>query len=347
MSLGAVPQIITAPGAGLDDLARLTALLDRAEPRVRRRFLELVNGARAVSSLENIADLIDQGRIDDALRVSEGVAPGLATQLEQVYTAAGISSAAAISRGVDDLFDFNAINARSVGVLNRERLRLVAEFSAGQRQASGILLRDAFERGLAPIEQARILRGSIGLTARQAQSVTNFRALLQSGQARQLREALGRQLRDRRFDSSIRAAARGERVLSGAQIDRMVERYNDRFIQFRARTITRTETVAAVGAGDLEAFEQSIESGLVQPQEVISTWRTAGDERVRPSHNAMDGQEQPFGQPFTSGDGNSLRFPGDPMGPPSDTINCRCVVARRLRSANRARLQTEDRLAAG
>lgn len=347
MSFGAVGQTVLTPEERIAALNRLTGLLDRAEPAVRRRFLGLIDASRGLGSLEEIADLLEAGRIDDALVVTEGIAPGLSTSLEQAYASAGLSAAEVLRSQRDTLFEFNALNQRSVDVLARNRLGMVAEFSRQQREATQLLVSDAFQRGLAPIEQARVLRGSIGLTQRQAQSVQNFRSMLQSDRPARIRMALSRELRDRRFDPTIRAAAAGDRVLTPAQIDRMVDRYQERFIQFRARTIARTETVAAIHEGDLEAWNQAIDSGVVQPGEIEQTWHTAGDERVRPSHNAMNGQEQPTGEPFLSGDGNQLRFPGDPLGPASDTINCRCVVARELKRANRVRVPLEEQIAAG
>lgn len=347
MSFGGVPQTIAAPTGSLESLARLTTLLDRAEPAVRLRFIQMVGAAQQIGTLEEIANLLEQGRINEALLVTDGIAGAISTQLEAAYLAAGLSSAAALRTTTDTLFEFNTLNARAVSTLQRERLRLVVEFNTQQAAASRILLEDAFMRGLAPIEQARVLRGSIGLSSSQGQAVVNYRRLLTEGTPGSLGQVLERKLRDRRFDPSIRAAARGDRVLTSAQIDRMVERYEERFVAFRANTIARTETVAAVGAGDLEMFEQAIEQGVITPEAVTSTWHTARDERVRSSHRAMNNQERPFGEPFRSGAGNALRFPGDPLGPPSDTINCRCVVGRKINQATQTRFEDISRLAAG
>jgi hypothetical protein len=329
VSLGAVPQLVLIPDTRLDDLSRVAALIERAEPRVARRFLQLIEGTTSLQSLETVAGLLEVGNIPAALAEFGGVAEGLATSLELAYRTSGLNAAEVLRSQVDTVFDFNSLNRRSVAALERERLRLVAEFTAEQRVASRILLRDAFGRGLAPIEQARILKGSIGLTAKQSQGVVNFRRLLEEGSERSLRTVLSRQNRDRRFDPSIRGAIRGDRVLSATQIDRMVERNRERAVQLRARTIARTETVAAVHAGDEELWRQAIEDGVIQADQVVSTWHIAF-KNVRPSHVAMNNQKRPFGVPFLSGDGNQLRFPGDPRGPASDTINCQCVVGREI-----------------
>lgn len=337
MSFGTEPITLVPTDAALLQLTDTVALINRMEPRMRRRWLRSINASKDLATLEEISALIEAGRIDDALIVTNGIADGFATSIEQVYAASGLSTAAVLRSQVDTLIDFNSLNARSVATLGRERLRLVADFTANQRGATRAILRDAFERGLAPIEQARLFKGSIGLTEKQAQHVINFRRQLEAGNRGAINQALKRQLRDRRFDGTLRAVARGDRILTPEQINRMVKRYEERYIQFRANVIARTETVAAIHAGEREMWIQAIESGAIQPEDLESTWHTASDERVRTSHMAMNGQTQPFGEDFVSGNGNRLRFPGDPLGPASDTVNCRCVVARRLKRRARNR----------
>lgn len=55
------------------------------------------------------------------------------------------------------------------------------------------------------------------------------------------------------------------------------------------------------------------------------TWLTAADERVRPEHNAANGQTVPIDQPFQVC-GEALQWPGDPAGSDGCVINCRCSV---------------------
>lgn len=54
-------------------------------------------------------------------------------------------------------------------------------------------------------------------------------------------------------------------------------------------------------------------------------WVTVHDARVRPSHVAADGQIQELGHPYRVGKA-LLAYPGDPAGPPEETINCRCIL---------------------
>jgi HK97 family phage portal protein len=85
-----------------------------------------------------------------------------------------------------------------------------------------------------------------------------------------------------------------------------------------ART-ARTEVSAAMNGGVALGFEQS---------EVVETkrWLTAGDEHVRQTHRAANGQERSVVDAFRVG-GEELDYPGDPDGSAAEVIECRCTIA--------------------
>jgi PBSX family phage portal protein len=80
----------------------------------------------------------------------------------------------------------------------------------------------------------------------------------------------------------------------------------------RAETIARTETGMAQTVTQDEVFRRA----GVQTY----TWITTRDDKVRPSHQALDGVTIRVGERFPNG----LRFPLDPEGPPEEVIACRC-----------------------
>lgn len=98
-----------------------------------------------------------------------------------------------------------------------------------------------------------------------------------------------------------------EKILELGEIDSKV----------RAIRIANTETHSAMS----QTFhELALEEDILEEHE----WVTAGDERVRYSHEEADGQRVPVDEPFFV-DGEYLYFPGDTNGSPGNIINCRCV----------------------
>lgn len=90
----------------------------------------------------------------------------------------------------------------------------------------------------------------------------------------------------------------------------------------RARTVARTETMAAVNAGAYAgALRDAEERGDPAPFKV---WLATDDTRTRPTHHEADGQRTLLTEPFRVG-GAQLLYPGDPRGPAQEVINCRCT----------------------
>jgi HK97 family phage portal protein len=105
--------------------------------------------------------------------------------------------------------------------------------------------------------------------------------------------------------------------IEGVSVTETASRIRDTFEEFsrvRAQTIARTEAVSANNAAALEGYFQS---GVVTKKE----WLSAKDDRVRDSHEAIDGSQVPIDEPFNNG----LMSPGVD-GPPEEVINCRCTL---------------------
>lgn len=68
-----------------------------------------------------------------------------------------------------------------------------------------------------------------------------------------------------------------------------------------------------------------IEAARSSEDELEKCWIATIDGKTRNTHFAADGQRAPLAGTFTVG-GASLHFPGDPDGPPDETMNCRCRV---------------------
>ena len=307
----------------LDPEQRIRMLIARAEPQLRDAFLSIIMQIRAETTLTQLADLIEQGRLQEALESAARAGAQFAAGVNGVIVTAGQSTAAFLGRTLDVITSYDTVNARAVRLAENNNLRLIREFTLEQTQATRAALVDGIQRGINPVDTARQVRQSIGLTARQVETVNRYRQALERGSL----TALNRELRDRRFDASVRRAAETGEPLTGDQINRMTERYRERMLRFRSETIARTEALRSVHEGSEEMYNQAFDQGILNPDQVTRTWHTARDARVRDSHASLNGQTRAPGEAFVSGNGNELRFPGDPNAPASETVQCRCAVS--------------------
>lgn len=288
-------------------------------------------GAGAARPYADILDAIDY--------VSFYVAQRLATSIMIVAIAGGEAETKRITQLIDArtahrarkltaALDFETPNINALNELRMSLMGLIREVTDDQRQAILAALKEGVARGLNPVEIARSFRGTIGLTAAQQRHVDSYRRALENARTdlKARANALGRELRDGRFDRTVRSG----KELTTEQIDKMVERYRERMVKLRAETIARTEALTAAHMGELAAWETAIESGDIQAQEVVQTWVSAHDARVRLTHRFLDTQQRRWGVPFDSISGAKLRFPGDPLAPAAERIACRCVLTRQL-----------------
>ena len=98
------------------------------------------------------------------------------------------------------------------------------------------------------------------------------------------------------------------------------------FSRERAKLVSRTETTRSWnGAQRRSLSDYSRESG----QKATKTWLTAGDDRVRDEHAAMEGEERGIDEEFSNGE----QSPSSP--------NCRCTCVYSL-AAEPAEESTEE-----
>jgi len=117
---------------------------------------------------------------------------------------------------------------------------------------------------------------------------------------------------------SIRAAiaAGREQGLGVGQVAQMIEDATfGKIAGSRAKTIARTETIGALSAGE---FAAAVQSGVMRSK----TWVTQDDDRVRASHEQLEGMTLDIGAAFPNG----LRYPHDPLGSAAERVNCRCSL---------------------
>lgn len=200
-----------------------------------------------------------------------------------------------------------------------QRIEQATERTAQQTIARGLTERQT------PAAIARDLRATLSMTEPEANAIQSYRrALEQPGKS-----ALNRALRDRRYDAALRRAADRGEVLDDGRIDRMVDRYADKYRAYRAERIARTETLRAANQGRQDAWRQYAARTGRSGADIRKFWLTAGDELVCPVCRAIP-QWNPDGVPL---DGSYDSPNGSVFMPPEHPF-CRCTeqyepVARR------------------
>lgn len=311
----------------LTELQRLERLLARQEARVRHAFRVFLADARSDAVLRKVRKLIAAGDIKGAVDLANSYAIRIGDIIPDIFEDAANAEIKALAAKLPSELSrisvvFDVDDPRAVAIMRRNRLQFVTEFSRAQREATRRALTASVRAGEGPLQAARAFKHSIGLTDHQLAMVDTYRELLENGR----REALERAIRDRRFDSTVREAIRTGDPLTEAQIDLMVERYHARFIDMRAETIARTETIRTLSQARHEATRQMIAQTGLDPDLVTRVWRATHDKRTRDTHRGLDGQEVGLNEPFISPSGAELLYPGDPRAPAAEVISCRCTV---------------------
>lgn len=84
----------------------------------------------------------------------------------------------------------------------------------------------------------------------------------------------------------------------------------------------RTMTTSAENHGRIDSYKSLDKQGVVQKK----VWEATPDDRTRPSHIDIDGEEQDIDKPFSNG----CMFPGDGRGPAEEVWNCRCSMGDKI-----------------
>ena len=314
--------------AKADDVPRDPAeeLLDagsEAEQGVGERLAEVfrrLRDAPASELLQPGADLLAQ--IERGMR--RATAP-IANAMAQGAKTAPVGADVMSDEPMSLVFTFDARNPRVERFIREYREQRVRELTEEQADTVRDTVFQAALTGASPDEIARQVRQSIGLTTSQAAQVRNYRAQLEALDPR----AMQRSLRDKRFDRTVSRAITTGTPLSPEQVDKMVDAYHRRYLAYRAMTIARTEGVGAANNGHVMAMKEWLAQN--PNYTVVKTWIATKDERTRPDHKALHGQESVgIDTPFRCENGDMIRWPGDQDAPARQTINCRCTLSTRI-----------------
>lgn len=162
---------------------------------------------------------------------------------------------------------FDELNPEVLAWVEAHSVVLVTNVSESIREAIRALVAEGFSEGIAPRELARLIRGAIGLTQRDALAVV------------------------RRHHKMI---ADGVSYAKARESD---EKYAAKLLRRRALNIARTETMAASNEGQQQLWNQARSAGLLST-DVKKTWITADP---CPICAALDGETVSMNGDFSIG----------------------------------------------
>ena len=102
--------------------------------------------------------------------------------------------------------------------------------------------------------------------------------------------------------------------------DRVMGYYETGGSMFDITRIAETDATRIYNQGAVDAV---VANGL--EGSTSKRWRTMQDDRVRDTHDYLEGMVIPFGSRFYTYDGDSADYPGG-FSLPENNVNCRCVV---------------------
>ena len=89
-----------------------------------------------------------------------------------------------------------------------------------------------------------------------------------------------------------------------------------------ATRAARTMVTAVENLGRLDGMKELEKEGIIQKK----IWMATADDRTRPSHIDIDGEEQKLDDMFSNG----CMYPGDSRGPAEEVWMCRCSMGTRI-----------------
>lgn len=326
---------------------KIDALLDEHAPLIQAAFMASIADIRSQITLKLVVEALERGDIGgalDALNLERAAFSRVENAIAQAYNAGGTAMTGNMPTlrdraGARIVVRFDARNLSAEEWLRTHSSQLVTGIIEDQRISIRAALDTALQAGQNPNRAAldvvgRVNRvtgrregGLLGLTGPQAEYVASARAELSAGDPASLRSYLARSRRDKRFDRAVMKAINDGKGLDAATIDQIVGRYSDRLLELRGQMLARTETLTSIHAAKHEGFRQGLDKTNYPPEAVTRVWRSAGDNKVRHTHAAMNGQVvNGLDTPFLSPSGAMLRYPGDTgLGAGADeVIGCRC-----------------------
>lgn len=314
------------------------------EATLAREWLDAIRAITSAVVLKDLVAELERGNIERAVALLGIDAERFARfegSLVQAYNAGGQAVVGSMPNlrnpdGNRVVFSWGVRNTPAEQALRNHAAGLVDGLVGEQLGNVRSVLVDGLARGQNPRQTALALVGKInprtrvreggliGLTPSSVQTLDKIYAGLRSGDAQAMRGYLGYALRDKRFDGHVRRALEQDGTVPADAVDRIVTAYSNRALKHRAENLALTETNIALAKAKADAFQQQIDAGKLEAEDVVKTWGRSVSKEKREDHLAMAGQTVPFSGLFTLPDGTQCTGPHDPNLPAHHLVGCKC-----------------------
>lgn len=252
--------------------------------------LESIEAMLTAGDLDGVEDAIPWDRLD-ATAISKADPIPHATQLARLIAQAMTDAARAAGVTVAQ---FRMVNPAAVDQARYLAAQLVKYVDGNTRRTIRNVITLAVRGRYTTRQAALLIRSTVALSPRQAQAVINYANALQDA-ARTGRPLADLNARFTLADQRFTAASP-----SPEQQARMVQRYADRQLAYRANMIARTETMKAANQGLLDNWRTAQDQGLLGPG-TVKVWEATPDERTCQECMQTDGERVPLRENFSVG----------------------------------------------
>lgn len=328
---------------------QLDALIDTLTPDMEKAFRAVVDDIRSEIVLAEVVAKLEQRDVEGAitaLHIDPEAFRPLSEALRQAFNQGGSLIAQNMPKistpdGARVVVRWDGENQRAEQIIRTKAAQLVTLVTEDTKEMIRERIAAGYEQGQGPRAIAtsiagridrvtgKRLGGVIGLTAPQGRTVEKARLSLSTGDIEGMKAYLQLTRRNKQYDARVRKAIEAGKPVDKETLDKIINQLTARYINLRAETIARTETMMAVSASQHEAFQQALDKAGRDTSLVTRTWRSAGDRRVRHTHMVMNGQKVVgMDMAFQSPSGAMLRYPGDTSlgAGAAEVINCRCIA---------------------
>jgi hypothetical protein len=224
-----------------------------------------VEKALSSGDLEGAMSLIPWAKLD---RMEYDITPELRSVLNK---AAAQEARNLLPRGID--ISFNQTNPEAIRWITDHCAELVTNVTQVTKDAIRTIITRSFDEGIPPASAARMIREHIGILPQHANAVVKFRASL-----------------EQKLDT-----------MTPAEMDARAGRYAKKLLNYRAKMISRTESINAACSGQQFLWEQAVDEELIDPTDLVREWITGINEKSCPRCVALDGKQAPIGGTFPGG----------------------------------------------